>query len=190
MLVLRSRLTAIVRAPYRIVLTVALAVGLILPVWQAPAAPTAQQALGLLAHPLTAADAERYRKIFALQESADWQGAERLVAELEDPLLLGHVLAQRYLHPTRYISRYPELAAWLKRYADHPDAARIHKLAQARRPAGSSSPHRPQTAKTSLAAEQPLDVVYLYRSEKRLSRSDWRKVQRLKRRIRRKLRRV
>ncbi len=105
-------------------------------------------------------------------------------------MLLGHVLAQRYLHPTHYISRYPELAAWLERYADHPDATRIRKLALRRQPAGAPSPARPAVAKTSLVAEPPLDVVYLYRSKKRLSRGDWRQVQRLKRRIRRNLRRV
>lgn len=190
MSVSRSSLATLVRTPYRVLLMAGLVLGLCLPVWRAPAAPTPWQADGSFARALTTADAERYREIFALQEVGDWAGADRLIAGLDDPLLLGHVLAQRYLHPTLYISRYPELSSWLERYADHPDAARIHKLALSRQPTGSPSPPRPAKVKTSLAAEQPLDVVYLYRSKKRLSRADWRQVQRLKRRIRRNLRRV
>ncbi len=191
MSVSRPSLATLMRASSRVLLMAGLVAGLCLPVWRAPAAPTPWLAADRSFAPaLTTADAERYRQIFALQTVGDWAGADRLIAGLDDPLLLGHVLAQRYLHPTLYISRYPELTAWLERYADHPDAARIHKLALKRQPGGSPSPLRPAKAKTSLAAEQPLDVVYLYRSEKRLSRADWRQVQRLKRRIRRNLRRV
>ena len=92
---------------------------------------------------LTAADRARYRKIFSIQERGDWRNADRLIKQLNDKLLLGHVLAQRYLHPTKYRSRYTELAEWLKSYADHPDARRIYKLAQRRKPKKSRAPTRP-----------------------------------------------
>jgi len=190
MRVSRSRLAALSPSPHRIALAGALGASLCLPVWQAPAAPVREQDLRSIERPLTQADAGRYREIFSLQATADWDGADRLIAEVEDRRLLGHVLAGRYLHPTDYRSRYRELAAWLERYADHPDAERIHKLALARKPEGSPPPRRPRVEETSLAAEPPLDVVYLYRSKKRLSRSDWRQVRRLKWRIRRNLRRV
>jgi peptidoglycan lytic transglycosylase len=139
---------------------------------------------------LSAADIERYQRIFAVQTEGAWAQADELIAQLDNDILLGHVLAQRYLHPTRYRSRYEELAEWLENYADHPDAARIHGLALKRKPTGAASPRRPVKVDGSLAAETPLDTVYLYQSNKKLTTSDRRKVQRLKRQIRINVRRT
>ena len=84
---------------------------------------------------LVHADVDLYRQIFTVQEDGDWKTADRLIARLEDRVLMGHVLAQRYLHPTKYRSKYKELKAWMAQYADHPDAARLYKLARRRQPA-------------------------------------------------------
>ena len=46
---------------------------------------------------LSQADAARYAEIFDLQRAGKWQAADRLIAELEDPVLMGHVLFQRYI---------------------------------------------------------------------------------------------
>lgn len=92
---------------------------------------------------LSSADAARYAEIFALQEKGEWKRADREIAALHDPLLMGHVLAQRYLHPTAYRSKFAELSAWLEKYADHPEAWRIYKLAKRRMPAGAQAPKRP-----------------------------------------------
>ncbi|MEE2997444.1 MAG: lytic transglycosylase domain-containing protein [Pseudomonadota bacterium] len=94
---------------------------------------------------LSAADERRYKTIFALQKKGDWRRAKKLIQKLDDHLLLGHVQAQRYLHPTKYRSRYIELAKWLKVYADHPDARRIYKLALKRRPKNYRAPRRPES---------------------------------------------
>jgi soluble lytic murein transglycosylase len=88
-------------------------------------------------------DAELYRQIFALQERAEWERADGLMAQLNDPVLLGHVLYQRYMHPTGYRSRFEELSGWLKLYADHPGAERVHDLALRRRPPGAPLPEGP-----------------------------------------------
>jgi soluble lytic murein transglycosylase-like protein len=141
-------------------------------------------------HQLSAPDIERYRTIFAVQVEGAWTEADELIAQLENEILLGHVLAQRYLHPTQYRSRYQELAGWLNRYSDHPDAHRIFKLSLKRKPNNAASPRRPILVESSLAAELPLDAVYLYQSEKKLTRSERRKVRRLKRQIRHNLRRT
>lgn len=85
---------------------------------------------------LNASDQAKYRRIFALQEDGGWAAAEKIVETLEDDLLLGHVRAQKYLHPTHYRSRYPELHRWLGIYADHPQAFRVYKLAKKRKIAG------------------------------------------------------
>ena len=63
--------------------------------------------------PLSDADETRYRKIFTAQEKGDWQSADALIAKLENKVLLGYVLEQRYMHPTAYRSSYPELRRWL-----------------------------------------------------------------------------
>ncbi len=88
-------------------------------------------------------DIERYRRIFELQERGDWKTADKLIAALDDELLLGHVQFQRYMHPRKYRSRYRELKAWLAKYADHPGAVRVHKLALHRKPGNYRSPRAP-----------------------------------------------
>jgi soluble lytic murein transglycosylase-like protein len=77
---------------------------------------------------LSAVDAERYREIFELQDRGRFSQADRLIRSLSSKILMGHVLAQRYLHPA-YRSKYSELASWLAKYSDLPDAPRIYKLA-------------------------------------------------------------
>lgn len=77
---------------------------------------------------LSPGDAAVYRYIFALQEQGEWAAADREIKRVRDKALMGHVLAQRYLH-AEYRSSYQELAAWLAQYHDHPDAAAIYKTA-------------------------------------------------------------
>ena len=89
------------------------------------------------------ADPVLYKEIFALQENAKWRRADQLIRQVEDPLLMGHVLFQRYMHPTSYRAKWTELRDWLKNYADHPGAWRAYKLAQKRKPRGIAMPKRP-----------------------------------------------
>lgn len=94
---------------------------------------------------LSSADERRYAEIFALQDEADWRAADRLIGALEDEILLGHVLAQRYLYPdsSEYRSKFEELARWMEAYADLPDARRIFRLAKRRQPKGAKAPRKP-----------------------------------------------
>src|SRR5262247_73785 len=98
---------------------------------------------GSVPRPLSEPDAERYRQIFRVQERGDWYAADRLISRLDDIRLLGHVLAQRYLHPTAYKSSYSELRDWLAKYADLPEARRLYFLALARKPADAPAPVEP-----------------------------------------------
>jgi soluble lytic murein transglycosylase-like protein len=91
---------------------------------------------------LSAADEKRYRDIFMLQDAGRMADADKLIGKIENPILLGYVLEQRYMHPTAYRSSYSELSRWLSSYADHPDARRIYSLAMKRRPQG-ARPQRP-----------------------------------------------
>lgn len=88
---------------------------------------------------LSAADSERYQAIFDAQERGDFKRADAEIAALQDRMLLGHVLAQRYLH-NAYKTRYEELAEWLSVYSDHSDAPRVYKLALKKRPGGAPEP--------------------------------------------------
>jgi len=90
--------------------------------------------------PLTLLDSGRYKEIFRLQIDGRWHEADSLIDRLADPRLLGHVLAQRYLHPTKYKSSYPELRDWLTKYADLPEAPAIFRLAIYKQPKGDKKP--------------------------------------------------
>lgn len=92
---------------------------------------------------LDEAEVRHYRAIFELQERGDWDSADAEIRALTDKRLLGHVLRQRYLHPDRKAS-WEELAEWMRLYADHGGAERIHALALRRQPAGVKPPRRPR----------------------------------------------
>jgi soluble lytic murein transglycosylase-like protein len=91
---------------------------------------------------LTEADVARYHRIGDANEDLRWADADREIARLTDPILVGYLFADRYLHP-KYKSSYDELKAWLDKYADHPDAWRIYKMAQQRKPAKAKAPRVP-----------------------------------------------
>jgi len=110
---------------------------------------------------LSEKDATLYARIFALQEDGRWDEADRLIAALGDRTLMGYVLAQRYLHPTKYKSSYEELAGWLAHYSDLPNAQRIHRLALRRQPKGAAAPQEPSPGSFGVEVEDasaPIDA--------------------------------
>ena len=80
-------------------------------------------------------DRVHYQRIFALQRRAQWSRADSLIKKINNPILMGHVRFQRLMHPRGYRSTFSELANWLVKYADLPEADRVYRLAQNRRPA-------------------------------------------------------
>ncbi len=112
----------------------------------------------VLPQPLAPGDAAHLRHVFALQDEGNVTEATAETAEIVSPLLLGHVLADRYLggkaQPTA-----GELAAWLARYGDLPDAPAIHADLLARLPRGATPPRAPATRTLPpMAASTPLFV--------------------------------
>lgn len=85
--------------------------------------------------PISKQQADIYQRIFAFQSLAQIDKADQEMRNLKDERLLGHVLFQRYMHPTAYKTSFEELKYWLDLYADHPGASRIYKMALARKPA-------------------------------------------------------
>ena len=97
-----------------------------------------------LPRPLSDADVKRYQTIFDLQQKKEWKQADTLIGQLDNDILLGRVLSQRYLHPTGWRSTYKQLRGWLAEYNDHPAASRISWLAKKRRPSGAKAPKAPK----------------------------------------------
>ena len=79
-------------------------------------------------------DIRSYRALFDLQEKGEWQLADQIIGGIKNPVLMGHVLYQRYMHPRLYRSKFNELNQWLYQYGDHPGNVAIRKLALKRRP--------------------------------------------------------
>ena len=45
------------------------------------------------------------KKFFALQNEGNFQEADKLTEKIENKILIGRIKAQKYLHPTGYISK-------------------------------------------------------------------------------------
>lgn len=97
--------------------------------------------------PFTDRQSYIYRDIFALQSAGKISEANERIYKLNSSLLMGHVLAERYLHPTAYNSQYEELKAWLLKYADHPQADAIYKLAVLKNPQAEGALIKPRHAR-------------------------------------------
>ena len=87
-------------------------------------------------------EADRYRRIFELQDATDWSAADKLIAEVTDMRLMGHVEYQRLMHPSNKAT-YAELRDWLGRYADHAGSDRVYQLALKRMARGDRKPPAP-----------------------------------------------
>ena len=95
-----------------------------------------------LPQPLTQGDAARLRRVFSLQAGGNIHAASSELEGVASPLLMGHVLAQRYL--SRFVmAGSAELATWLARYPDHPDASAVHATLLARLTPGVPVPPAP-----------------------------------------------
>ena len=93
--------------------------------------------------PLNKNDEDLYKEIFALQNEGNFQEADKLTEKIENKILIGRVKAQKYLHPTGYISKFIELKEWLKNYNDHPSASRIYWLSERKKPKNYKSAKKP-----------------------------------------------
>ena len=150
------------------------------------AASTGQLSLDSEGLPAVLSDRDErvYREIFVLQEAGKWQAADKLIKQLDDQRLMGHVLFQRYMHPTAYRSRYTELKRWMDHYADHPDARRIYRLAVNRRPANYKAPKKPVTPRTTITSRYRPEIEP-YKSSKSLTKAERRRARQILRLVRR-----
>jgi len=108
---------------------------------------------------LSGDDIARYKNIFALQKAGEMAQADAVIADLQDHRLMGHVLHQRYMHPTAYISKFAELKEWLHLYAGHAGAREIYKLAGIKGGAKANDLPQPRSDIAFRSIEEPT-VVY------------------------------
>ncbi len=80
---------------------------------------------------LSREDLGLYTMLFKAEEQGDSARGNALMAQLDNRDLVGYALATRYLGGT-YKASAEELTQWLENYSDHPQAARIARLASAR----------------------------------------------------------
>ena len=116
-------------------------------------------------------DIERYRKITNYQESCNWKLANKYIFKLKNEILIGHVLAQRYLHPRCYRSQFLELSSWLKMYNDLPQAKKIYRLAIKRMPKGYKRPATPSKVVGIKETNFQKNVQAVYKSKLKLTKN-------------------
>ncbi len=148
------------------------------------AALAASAASAFAAEPdiLTPADEKRYRDVFMLQEAGKMAEADKIIPSIENKVLFGYVLEQRYMHPTAYRSSYSELSRWLSSYSDHPMAGPVYRLAAKRKPAG-AWPQKPVSRRWRTSTDVELNPA-LEADYDRLSSSEQREIARIEGRIR------
>lgn len=147
-------------------------------------------------HVLSPVDIERYRSVFALQDAGQWREADREISRVNNQILMGHVLFQRYMHPTKYRSRFTELSAWMKQYRDHPGSERVFKLSLNRKPKNYRTPPGPSVSKIAEEEDDEGEIIepfvpqeQVYRSPVKRSRATRQKIRSEQRHIRAHLRR-
>ncbi|MGE3302863.1 MAG: transglycosylase SLT domain-containing protein [Hyphomonadaceae bacterium] len=94
---------------------------------------------------LSAADETAYRAAFDATDARDWAAADAALAQTHDGVLVGAVLARRYLSGA-YRPDYGDLADWLARENDSAFADRVYARAMALRPRSARAPTPPVPA--------------------------------------------
>ncbi len=105
---------------------------------------------------LSPADEDAYRRAFDAEARGEWAAADGEIAGLGDRLLVGNLLAIRYL-ALGYKAKYAELKDWLAQYSTLPQAEAIYALARKRlgagaKPGGLVQPARLAEASAAAAA--------------------------------------
>lgn len=101
--------------------------------------------------PLSAEDARAYAAGFAAVRAGDFDAAEAAVEGVKNPLLQGRLAFLKLMH-ANHRATYEELAAWLVKYRDQPEASCIYALAKKRQPNGADSLPTPQSSDESSGA--------------------------------------
>lgn len=113
---------------------------------------------------LSAGDIELYKKIKALQEKERWQDADKVIAKLDNKILMGYILGQRYLESATWKTKSKEAIAWMNKYSDLPIAGRIYELGKMKGASFTIKKPKdvdtiPSGACSSYALSNPIDLI-------------------------------
>ena len=92
-------------------------------------------------------DDDLHKEIFSLQQQGKIKEADKKIKKLSNDLLMGNILAERYLHPTAYKASYKDIASWLEKCSDHPQSQRLYKLALRKKGKGDAEISKPKSLK-------------------------------------------
>jgi soluble lytic murein transglycosylase-like protein len=92
--------------------------------------------------PLSARDARDYAAAFAAVRRGEFELADTLAKGVDNPLLKGRLAYAKLMHAD-YVASYDELADWLDKYRDQPDADRVYTLARKKKPGSAPPPALP-----------------------------------------------
>lgn len=138
---------------------------------------------------LSQTDSALYQVAFDQESRGDWSAADQTISHIGDPLLVGHLMARRYLS-RGYHAQAQELKAWLDRYAELPEADDIYALARERfgpklRNSGLKQPVHPAAALKTRESEDDADWTnFTIDSGRSLTPADRRRVDGIKERFR------
>ena len=107
--------------------------------------PIGSSAAAFTLKPLSAHDARVYASAFSAMRDGRFDEADRLTRGVSDPLLLGRLAYVKLMHAD-YPASYDELADWLERYRDQPDADHIFTLARKKKPGAAPALPQPDAA--------------------------------------------
>lgn len=77
--------------------------------------------------PLNNYEVGLYKEIFEFQAIGKWDKADIFIKKIDNPVLLGHVLIQRYFHP-EYTSTLTDYQKWQNHFRDHPQSKRVDSI--------------------------------------------------------------
>ncbi len=82
---------------------------------------------------IKSSDIKHYKRAFRYLEKNEFDEAEEEISEVDNDILKGTFLAEKYLSD-KYKSSFKELVSWLKKYNGLRQSEKIFKLAQKKRP--------------------------------------------------------
>lgn len=105
-----------------------------------------------IARVLSSDDEKIYRKLFAAIRDGRLDDAETIAGEVKDGELIGVAQSQFLLSPRNPNLKFAQLAEWLHRYSDYPQAHDIYKKAQSMRIATDAKLTEPPVSKIIVPA--------------------------------------
>ena len=100
------------------------------------------------------------KKMFRKQRARSRSEVAAMVPKLENRILMGHLIAERLLHPSTR-SSYADLQKWLAKYSEQGPSVNVYKLANKRKPRKNRVGHKkPEVLQASLARYNNPDEKY------------------------------